>query len=177
MAGIQTDLIGEQLKRDSYFETSWEQLGIPYEHELAQQVIATSTEVLFRPPERPDREARAMSEACRAAAKSLMQPVVERLFPGDENERARRDWFLFGVNYYKTGQYFPPHNDLNDPDIVTIVILSLSGVRRLGVANKLLELRPRAITLLDGGANPKHHALCIEGPSVSVVADVPAFIY
>lgn len=172
--------IGEQLREQSYFSTSWRELGLEYDQVLAQEVIAASTEKLQRPPvdQGVVREARAVSDNCKRLAKKMVTPLVEHLFDGDKYAEARNSWFLFGVNYYETGDLFPRHRDLNNPDIMTIAIVSLCGVRSLRVGNNQpIEMVPGSVVLLDGANNPIHLATCVEGPSVSVVADVPELLY
>jgi len=168
------------LRSKACFETSWEALGLPYDQALADEVVRTAPEEIARRLVEAGvaREGRAISPACQLAAKNFMRPLVDCLFVGQEFEHARRDWFLFGVNYYETGDVFPVHRDLYNSDLVTIVIASISGVRKFRVeSTRAMTLRPQSIMLLDGGANPEHSASCIEGPSISVVADVPSLLY
>lgn len=179
MAVTQQEIIGRDLLAQSYYSTSWEKLGVEYDEAAAQRVVAACPEELRRPTDFHEgirREARAVSDACKTAAIELMQPLVDRLFV---SELVRTRWSLFGINYYEIGDVLPFHQDLNNPEIKTTIIASLVGTRlfKLRGIHRPLLLIPQDILLLDGGANPWHYAECIEGPSVSVVADVPELLY
>jgi hypothetical protein len=177
---LSAEYIAEKLRNSALCVTSWQELGVPYDEEISELVLQTATQSLLRRPQEEGalREvARGASEDCRATARLLAEPIVERLFGGALYVKARQDWFLFGVNYYEQGDVFPVHRDLNNPDLTTVVIMSLSGVRMLRVeGNPPVRLTKGSIALLDGGANPEHTAWCVEGPSVSVVVDVPALL-
>ena len=179
MSATSLETLGTQIRTSVHALTSWEALGLTYDERLTQQIIAQCPEDLQRPPQEEGqrREARAVSQACRVAAWKLMCPLVERLFADEKYEDARANWQLFGVNYYETGDFFPPHRDLNNSGIMTIVIATVSGIRRLNVEGSTLTLEPRSIAILDGSANPLHSAYCEEGPSVSIVADIPELLY
>lgn len=171
--------IGAELRQNNCVEIDWDVLGLTFDEVLAQEVIDHCPEDLKRPPQYDDipREGRAVSPTCLAAARSFMEPLVQRLFVGDKYEEARSNWRLFGVNYYEQGDVFPRHQDFNNPSIATVVVASLVGVRGLIVGNKHLTLVPKSITIIDGGANPFHSAYCKVGPSVSIVADIPELLY
>lgn len=173
------ETIGVELRNTSYYATSWEALGLPYDEVLAEEVIATCSENAIRPPqEEVQRSARGTSPACVAAAQRLVRPIVESLFVGDEYENARNNWFLFGVNYYERGDVFPRHHDFKKPELSTVVIASLTGIRRLKVeGSPPITTAPGSITLLNGATNPEHQAWCVEAPSISVVASVPDILY
>jgi len=181
MSVVNLEEIGRNLRQSACFETSFDELGLTFDDALALEVIASSTLSLTRPPVEDGlrREARVESPLCKKVARSFMQPVVECLFPIDKYPKAAKDWSLFGVNYYETGAVFPIHRDLINPDLATIVIVSLCGVRWLRVKghDKPLRQIKGSVTLLDGGANPEHTASCLDGPSVSIVADVPSLMY
>lgn len=174
--------IAEELQAKHVVETSWEKLGLIFDNEAAEEVIRRCPEELYRDPTRDNEHtrtvARANSPACRAAARTFIEPVVDHLFEGDQYVDARKNWVLFGVNYYDGDDRFGWHHDLYNSDVKTIVIGSISGIRRLTVEGyPPIDLEPESIVLLDGAANLWHKAECLEGPSVSVVADVPELLY
>lgn len=161
--------------------TSYDALGIPIDRGLVQAVVDTAPQVLVRPDPSDTggirREARATSADCKAAAMRLAAPVVKQLFQGEQHRRTRQDALLFGVNYYESGDTFPPHRDFNIPEQKTVIVISLSGRRTLHITddNRIVyDSVPDRIVLLDGMINPEHMAKCTEGTSVSVAIDVPA---
>jgi len=171
------NVLGQQLRNTGSALTSWVELGLVYDEAGAGEVIRTVPEDLVWPhDDEVKRSARAWSPACKAAAMVFARPVIDSLFEGDDYERARRDAHLFGVNYYENASVFPKHRDFNNSDLSTAVILSLSGVRRLKADDITYRLKPFSILLLDGAINPEHLAVCEEGPSVSVVVDVPGLL-
>ena len=189
MSGIDLGPIERDLDSQHFHQMDWDALGVPFDHGLVDEIMAVGgvPEYLARgthPEEGKSRQAFVKSPQNTSRdyilpAIKLMDQVVESLFSGEQYERARNGWSLFNVNYYDTGDEFPPHNDFGLPGEkyvskpITVVILSLSGVRRLQVEdNQPIIQRPGTITLLNGEANPRHSAVCLEGPSVSVVADV-----
>ena len=177
MANINISEVGMEFSKSPVFACSLSDIGLIYDDKLANQVLSTAPNELMRPPAddgESRREARAVSPKCTEAAIGLLRPVIEQIFVGPQFELARSRWNLFGVNYYETDDRFSLHHDFEKPDEIAVVILSLSGVRKLQVHNgQSLELTADKIAFLDGRANPLHAAECTVGPSVSVVADVP----
>ena len=179
MRTINLQTIGEQLKATGCYQTTWKELGLSFDEELAGEIIRLSTEDHVRPAtEELVREARSNSPVCRDAARRLLGPLVNRLFDDDKYASARANWNVFGVNYYDVGNTFPMHRDFNNSDIRTALVASLSGVRILGVKGvKPIRQEVGSIVIIDGGSNPEHEAYCVEGPSVSAVEDVPELLY
>ena len=167
-----------ELKESAVYAATCDELGITISDDLVQAVIGTTTEELVpRPTEDGElrREAVAMSPTCRLAANELVKSVIDQLLPDQKYYLARNRWSLFNINYYEQGDRNPMHIDFAEPQSDTmVVILSLSGVRRLEVRDHPpIQLKPKMLAFLDGGKNPRHAAECIDGPSISVVADVP----
>lgn len=195
MSLILGETVGEQLRGRSHLLTDWKQIGVAFDDAQADMVIQHAPEDLRRPY--PDdetsigRERRAASPACKDAARQLLQPLIDQIFAGDAHAEARENWKLFGVNYYEQGQWLPPHCDAIVPQDTTAIIASLSGMRILNVDEKPpvdfdletklpsvdLRLGRESLVLIDCSVNPSHSARCKVGPSISVVAEVPALPY
>lgn len=177
MADITINDVGVEFGKSPVFVCDLKDMGACYDEALADKVIETAPERLVREPSEDGqsrREARARSYACEQAATKLFRPVIDQVFSGSQFYLPRYRWDLFGVNYYETGDRFAMHEDYRTPKPLVVVILSLCGVRTLTVIGQRPEqLTPGKIAFLDGRANPLHAADCTEGPSVSVVADVP----
>ncbi len=180
MKTISNVAIGEQLRTQKFAVVSWHELGLDINSEICTEVIQRAPLSLITPGLNGDddmyRSSRAMDERCLGAARSLATPVVERLFA--HRQEALESWSVFGVNYYNQGDYLPFHRDFDKPEIATTAILSLSGVRTLTIEDcRPLQLCPGVIALVDGMSNPLHTASCVEGPSVSVVLEIPSLLY
>ena len=165
------------LRSRHFVNVSWQDLEIEQDEILHTAILSTVQNKLVHrlSVEGLQGEAKADSDECRQAARAFARPVVHALFPTDAH--AQNNWSLFAVNYYEQDTLNPPHLDKNNPDISTTVILSLTGVRILRVEDEATRLHPGTITLLDGGYNPLHSAYCVDGPSISVVADIPQLLY
>lgn len=179
MAVTEIDLIGEQLKATGYYKTSWEELGLEYDADAIQAVFDAIPNV---PPRVVDIDEMPIkctitNSECDAAIQRLGAPVIEYLFSGIQNQFARERRRVFGANYYLTGDFFTHHKDYRRPEIMTAVVLSLSGVRNLVVSGQGHRMEPGSIMLIDGMHNPVHSAQCLEGPSISAVIDVPELLY
>jgi hypothetical protein len=107
-------------------------------------------------------------------------PIAQVLFPG--HPTLREDMGTYAVNQYETGEFFNPHQDHFNG---TVMISTIAGTRRFNVYDREPEddvfntisashvVGLGSIVLLNGYKNLGHAAECLEGPSISVVADVP----
>lgn len=174
---IDFEKIGAEMRQKHFVRLSWQALGLNLDQDTTSEVITyATTHLVHRPAVDGIRgEARVYSEQSKRAARKLIGPVVNALFP--TNTYARERWHLFAVNYYEEGTQIPPHRDHDNPTISTTAILSLCGVRTLRIEGEAIRQVAGDITLLDGGANPIHTAYCLQGPSISVVADIPELLY
>ncbi len=175
--------VGQQLDEIGHALTSFEQLGI-----TQYEVLATDLGAAIKDTD----QYREASEAGRTgmlmfredeplqAGRGLAQPVVETLFAG--RAEAVQAMGMYAINHYEEGDFFNPHQDHFDG---TVMIMTPMGRRRFDVYRKEPEddvfrevthsydLGSGSIMLLNGYRNLGHAATCIEGPSISVVADVP----
>lgn len=177
--------VSEQLNEVGHALTSFEQLGIEQYGELATDLndAVRDTEQQRRLDEsEPERTGMLMfrEEAPLAAGRRIITPIAEVLFSG--NEAALRGLGMYAVNHYRKGDFFNPHQDHFDG---TVMITTTMGERNFDIYEKEPEddvfktiahsykLKAGSIALLNGFHNLGHAAQCTEGPSVSVVADVP----
>jgi hypothetical protein len=89
---------------------------------------------------------------------------------------------MYAVNEYASGEHFVAHQDHFDG---TVLIVTTTGTRTVDLYKREPEddvfkdieasvtLTAGSVLLLNGFANIGHAATCIDGPSVSVVADAP----
>ncbi len=170
--------LGVELRTKGSAETSWAELGIPYCESWADEVIRTIPEHLVGGDfvEGIRREAISMSRPCRTAAMEFARPVIGALFEGDDFEKAREKAYLFNVNYYETDAFKGGHRDFNNSDTMTAIVLTICGRRKLTAEGTKHDQARGSIVLIDGGVNPWHSVICEEGPSVSVVVDVPELL-
>jgi len=179
----ETQRVGQQLDEIGHALTSFEQLGIEqYEALAIDLVTAIRSTDQYREANETGRTGMLMfrEDAPLEAGRSLAQPVVETLFAG--RAEAIRAMGMYAVNHYEEGDFFNPHQDHFDG---TVMIMTPMGRRKFDVYRKEPEddvfkevshsydLGPGSIVLLNGYRNLGHAAKCIEGPSISVVADVP----
>lgn len=175
--------IGQELDQTGYALTSYKELEIP-QHELlaADLVAAVHNTDQFHDMSREGRTGMLMfrEDAPLEMGRQLIRPVAEVLFGG--NPEAMAGLGMYAVNHYEVGDFFNPHQDHFDG---TVMIMTPLGRRRFDVYEKEPEddvfkhisesfvLGPGSIMLLNGYKNLGHAAVCLEGPSLSVVADVP----
>jgi hypothetical protein len=111
----------------------------------------------------------------------VVRPVLAYLFRDSMTSPASE---VYCVNHYEEGETFAPHQDYCDG---TVVIITVAGERVFSVfetpEDDVFEgiscsfvLPAWSVCVLDGYRNLGHAARCVRGPSVSVVADVPARI-
>lgn len=117
-------------------------------------------------------------EVCLEAGRAVVRPIFRALFSSASHDD---EFGMYCVNYYEQGDGFRPHQDYFDG---TVVIATVSGRREFDVyraededdvfveVEATCTLEPGSIMLLDGFSNRGHAARCVEGPSVSVVADI-----
>jgi hypothetical protein len=118
-----------------------------------------------------------------AAGRRLAEPVFEALFA--DRPEAVQAMGMYAINQYEKGDFFNPHQDHFDG---TVMIMTTAGRRNFEVykpeeeddefteVTYSYDLKPGSLMLLNGFKNLGHAAKCIEGPSTSVVADVPISI-
>jgi len=122
-------------------------------------------------------------ESSLEVGREIVRPVFEALFPPANGEGDDAAFGMYCINHYATGDTFRPHQDYFDG---TVVITTISGTREFDVyrvededdvfehVETTYTLEPDSIMLLDGYSNRGHAARCLDGPSVSVVADIGA---
>lgn len=173
--------IHSELETRGHALTSFAALAIPqYDEttvELRQDIEATdwfraaledsSTSVLmFR------------GEDSLSIAKRLISPVVAALFASND---AVDGFVVTTINRYEVGAQLKPHHDYLDG---TLLITTTTGKRHFHVYEKgeddvfetieaTYTLTPGSIMLLDGYRDLGHSAECVDGPSISVVVNVP----
>jgi hypothetical protein len=167
-----------ELAERGFCKASFAEFGLLFPSREIDEVLRTATNRLNKKDVDEGKPAYVTEGSpCLTFANVVMASAVKVLFAPNE-EKIRRRWKLFAVNYYETGDIFSMHQD-NAGDSTTTVILSLSGVRRFTIMDKLPTrsqhmLETGSIVLLDGSENLMHSVSCIEGPSISIVADIPA---
>lgn len=176
--------LGIELANSGHALTSYEKLGISDFERLAldlRNTVETSPQLSGEQADRRNGMVMCKDKITKLAGSAIMKPVVEVLF-GD-NESALEAWDMYTVNHYEVGDSFKPHQDYFDKG--TVVIITTLGKRKLDVYKKEAEddvfitidtsyqLGAGAILLLDGYSDLGHAATCIEGPSISVVGDIP----
>jgi hypothetical protein len=177
--------MGAKLDEDGHALTSFAELDLDDDQKLAVEVSRTVERTeQFRDVADETRRGMLMFRDGQSLAvgRRLVAPVFAALFAGDAN--ARDGFGMYCINRYETGDSFRPHQDYFDG---TVVIVTTSGKRRFDVYEKdeddvflnvqrSYTLCAGSIMLLNGFKNLGHAAQCIEGPSLSVVADVPAAV-
>lgn len=175
--------IGEQLDQIGHAQTSFEALGLEYSDDLARELEESikATEQ----HETVQAEGRTGMLMYREGAllqvgQRIVTPVIEALFSDRPNVVDKLN--MYAVNHYNEGDFFNPHQDHFDG---TVMIATTAGVRNFDVYDKEPEddefrsiaasyqLGIGSIVLLNGYKNLGHAAQCLEGPSISVVSDVP----
>jgi hypothetical protein len=175
--------VGQQLDEIGHALTSFEALGLPFPkqdaHEL-QQALSQTEQVAQVEEEGRTGMLMHRDEQTLALNGCISLPIAQLLFPG--HPTLREDMGTYAVNQYDTGELFNPHQDHFDG---TVMISTIAGTRRFNVYEKELEddvfntisashvVSLGSIVLLNGYKNLGHAAECLEGPSISVVADVP----
>lgn len=175
--------VSQQLNEVGHALTSFDALDLEYPEQLAAQLHESfKTTEQYAGVQETGRTGMLMyrDNAPLEVGRRIISPVVEKLF-ADQPDVAK-DLGMYAVNQYEAGDFFNPHQDHFDG---TVMIATTAGVRNFDVYNKELEddvfktvshsyrLGIGSIVLLNGYKNLGHAAQCLEGPSVSVVSDVP----
>lgn len=175
--------IGEQLDQQGHVQTSFVALGLGYPEALARELDES-----FKVTEQyADAQAEGRTgmlmyrdDAPLQVGRRIVTPVIETLFADRPNVTSELG--MYAVNHYIEGNFFNPHQDHFDG---TVMIVTTAGVRNFDVYNKEPEddtfrsiaasyrLGIGSIVLLNGYKNLGHAAQCLEGPSISIVSDVP----
>lgn len=175
-----------ELDTSGYSLTSYDQLGLEFDTDLAVRLCDVAAEGDFSSTaadltKHIGKKLMTMVQDERALSfgRELVSPVVDTLFAG--SPRARRDWQVYAMNHYETGGELGVHRDSVGS---TVVVVTASGVRNFDVYKQESEgspneiehsflLRAGSVMIIDGQIDPSHSVSCIEGPSVSAVLDVP----
>lgn len=172
------DRIRGQLQDVGHVLTSYDALDLPFpEHAAAdlQRAFATTDQQDARTGMLMFRE-----DAPLAVGRLMIEPVAQRLFANQLN--VLDDLSMYAVNQYEAGDFFNPHQDHYDG---TVMIATAIGTRNFDVyrpeeeddtfvtVDTSYRLARGSIMLLNAYKNLGHAAQCVEGPSISVVSDVP----
>lgn len=176
--------LSEELAGNGHARTSFDALGLAYPEALAAQVLAGFKETEQFAAEHDGRTGMLMfrdNEALMELGKQIILPIVDRLFGG--RKEVLDEVGMYAINQYEAGEFFRPHQDHFDG---TVMIATIAGARKFDVYHKEPDddvfrtvdysyehLDVGSIVMLNGYKNLGHAAQCIEGPSVSVVSDVP----
>lgn len=177
--------LGARLEDHGHALSSFDEMGLGRYQDLAAEVHgAVERTEQFRAIDGKSRGGMLMfrDDESLAMGRRFVAPVFAALFVG--NAGARDGFGVYCVNHYETGQPFKAHQDYFDG---TVLIATTCGERRFDVYEKddddvfvhvqeSYTLRAGSIMLLNGFKNLGHAAQCIDGPSLSVVADVPAAV-
>lgn len=175
--------VSNQLDMVGHAITSFDSLGLPFPTQETEELIEAleETEQASEVAEHGrtgmlmHRDERTLEIGGR-----ISLPVAELLFPGYPD--LTQEMGKYAVNQYATGDFFNPHQDHFDG---TVMISTVLGARNFDIYAKEPEddvfqtisashvLRLGSIVLLNGYKNLGHAARCVEGPSISVVSDVP----
>lgn len=175
--------IGEQLDQVGHVQTSFEALGLEYPDALARELDESfKVTEQYAGVQAEGRTGMLMyrDDAPLQVGRRIVTPVIETLFADRPNVTSELG--MYAVNHYNEGDFFNPHQDHFDG---TVMIATTAGARNFDVYNKEPEddvfrsiaasyrLGIGSIVLLNGYKNLGHAAQCLEGPSISVVSDVP----
>ena len=179
----ETHRIEQQLDEIGHALTSFEALGLPFpeqEADALQDAIRSTEQHASVQGEGRTGMLMHREDAPLEAGRLITGPIVELLFPGRPG--IKDELGMYAVNQYETGDFFNPHQDHFDG---TVMIATILGTRNFDVYKREPEddvfhtitashcLDVGSIVLLNGYKNLGHAAQCIEGPSISVVSDVP----
>lgn len=182
--------LGYELADLGYSLTSYGQLGLEFDHDLATRLSGAAAQGLFSPDAAKLTEhiqkndmTMVQDEVCLGLGRQMVRPVVETVFA--DNPAATQGWNIYAMNRYETGGELGIHQDSVGK---TVLVVTISGQRELDVfakgqtendasdAEKTFLLTPGSVMILDGEADPAHAVRCSQGPSVSAVIDVPALV-
>jgi len=182
MSNPEVQRIANELEHVGHALTTFELLGIrDFEIVAADLVEVIALNEQFTPEQAAERTGMVMCKDVRSKASGakLVLPVLSTLFA--DRPHLLDGWDMYTVNHYETGDYFKPHQDYVDG---TVVIATAVGRRALDVFVKedddvfntvsaTYDLVPGSVVILNGFMDLGHAARCVEGPSISVVGDVP----
>lgn len=174
--------IGRDLEEAGHTLTTYDRLGI-----TGYESLATDLRSVVEANEQFEAENAAKrigmimckDKSTKAVGALLVKPVMDVLFRG--NEQATTNWNMYTVNHFHEGHTFKPHQDYVDG---TVMIITTLGLRQIDIYNKEPEddvfltvnhsylLDAGSILVLNGYKDMGHAAKCIDGPSISIVADV-----
>ncbi|XAY03378.1 hypothetical protein DSM112329_00192 [Paraconexibacter sp. AEG42_29] len=171
--------ITTELESRGFAQTFFERLDLTYDETAAQRIRAAcedkpSSKAALELTELVDKDGITIvqDEACMEDGRDFVRPIVDILFR--DSSRAREKWSAYALNCYETGGHFGEHRDSIG---ATVLIVSVTGHRELSIGEQpkveRLTMPPGSITLLDAEHDPVHAVRCTEGPSISVVLDVP----
>lgn len=180
--------VTNELATAGYSLTSYAELGLTFDAELAAELCDVAAQGTFSPSAaeltahiEKNNMTIVQEERALALGRQVVTPLVDGLFAG--SPRALENWNLYGINHYnEAGAGLGAHQDSVGS---TVLIASISGLRKFCVYRKEPEyetfreiestftLSPGSVVILDGYADPGHFVECLEGPSVSAVFDVP----
>jgi hypothetical protein len=177
-----------ELDTEGYTQVSYEDLGLLLDPKLVGELCTAAAAGTFSPSAADltkDVETTnmiiAQDEVALELGRRLVRPVVETIFR--ESPQALSNWSIYGVNRYDApAATLGCHQDSAG---ATVLVVSASGVRNFNIHERpefkgqqtpikqTIHVEPGTIMILDAQADPAHSATCVEGPSVSVVVDVP----
>ena len=174
-----------RLERYGHALSSFDALGLASYQDLADGVHeAVARTEQYRAADGEVRGGMLMfrDEQSLATGQRFVAPVFAALFATSPD--ARDGFGAYCINHYDAGHVFKAHQDYVDG---TVLIITTCGERRFDVYEKdeddvfvnvqeSYTLQAGSVMLLNGFKNLGHAAECIAGPSLSVVADVPAII-
>jgi hypothetical protein len=163
------------LEYNGYVLTSYTELGLFLDAALADELCTATATAEFGPDaaeltKHIDKQAMRMVQDERALllGTRLVAPVVDSVFHA--SPRARSNWRLYALNRYETGGSLGEHRDSVGS---TVFVVTFSGVREFRVQGSTLVLEPGTVVILDGQHDLPHSVVCVKGPSVSAIFDVP----
>jgi len=175
--------VSHQLDKVGHALTSFDALDLDYPEDLAEQLKASfATTDQYTEVQKEGRTGMLMyrEKAPLEVGRLIITPIVEVFFA--DRPDALDNLNMYAINQYEEGDFFNPHQDHFDG---TVMIATIAGTRNFDVYNKEPEddvfrtvntnynLDVGSIVLLNGYKNLGHAAQCTEGPSISVVSDVP----
>lgn len=188
MIAQEINRVSDGLRDDGHVLTSFDRLGIEGFDPLARalrDVVESTPHFIAEQAASPNGMIMCKDKQSKAAGSALVRPIVDVLFSPEQSREGV--WDMYTVNYYfEAGHFFKPHQDYLDEG--TVVIMTAAGRRQLDIFQKeeeddlfkevamSYELSPGEVLLLDGARDLGHAAMCLEGPSISVVGDVPGTV-
>ena len=188
MSRSETLRITNELDTLGYALTTYADLGLEFDTELAKKITAASAGLEFSASaaeitKHIEKQHMTMvqDEDVLVMGRLAVAPVVEKLFA--HSPRALSNWNLYALNRYESVGTLGAHQD---SVASTVMVATLAGERQFNI-NRIINsaaeeygevidsftLAPGSVMILDGQLDPAHSVVCLEGPSVSAVLDVP----